>query len=52
MSSRSDILKYEIKYEHGHYVAYRNGMFFGSYDTITEAAKDIDSEMASRHENE
>jgi hypothetical protein len=32
----------EIKNEHGHYVVYINGTFYGSYDTMTEAAQDID----------
>ena len=32
----------EIKNEHGHYVVYIDGTFYGSYDTMTEAAQDID----------
>ena len=32
----------EIKNENGHYVVYIDGIFYGSYDTMTEAAQDID----------
>lgn len=35
-------MKIEIKSEHGHYVMYVNGKFYGSYDTVSEAANDID----------
>lgn len=33
----------DIKNENGHYVVYVNGKFYGSYDTIVEAAKDVDA---------
>ena len=36
-------MKIEIKQEYGHYVLYINGKFEGSYDTVTEAAKDADA---------
>lgn len=36
-------MKIEIRQEMGHYVAFVNGKFYGSYDTFTEAAKDIDA---------
>lgn len=36
-------MKIEIKQEKGHYVAFVDGVFFGSYDTFSEAVKDIDS---------
>ena len=35
-------MKFEIKQEFGHYVMYVNGKFYGSYDTVAEAAKDIE----------
>jgi len=36
-------MKFEIKSEHGHYVMYVNGRFYGTYDTISEAAEDIEA---------
>ena len=34
---------FEIKNVYGHYEVYMDGKFVGSYDTIVEAAKDIDA---------
>lgn len=36
-------MKFEIRQEHGHYVMYVDGKFYGSYDTVAEAARDIDA---------
>ncbi len=34
---------FEIKSVYGHYEVYVDGRFFGSYDTVIEAAKEIDA---------
>ena len=36
-------MKFEIRQEMGHYVMYVDGKFYGSYDTVSEAADDIDA---------
>ena len=35
-------MKVEIKQEYGHYEMYVNGTFYGSYDSFSEAAKDLE----------
>lgn len=42
------MMKFEIKQEYGHYVLYVEGKFYGSYDTVLEAAKDIDEIKATK----
>lgn len=42
------MMKFEIVQERGHYVMYVNGKFYGSYDTMTEAANDIDEIKAGK----
>lgn len=37
-----------IKHEGNCYVMYVNGKFFGSYDTVEEAAKDVDTLVMGR----
>lgn len=36
--------RYRIKYEWGHWVVYKDGRFWGSYDTKYEAQKEIEEE--------
>lgn len=36
-------MRYSIRNEHGHYVLYVNGRFYGSYDTVSEASSEIDA---------
>lgn len=43
-------MRYDIKHANGHYEMYVNGKFYGSYDTFTEAAKDIEVMVAERTE--
>ena len=38
-------MEVEIRHEYGHYVAFVDGKFFGSYDTASEAARDVDDHM-------
>lgn len=40
------MMKLEIKQEMGHYVMYINGVFYGSYDTFGEAAREFDENVA------
>ena len=35
-------MRFDIKIKAGHYELYVNDMFYGSYDTMTEAAQEID----------
>lgn len=35
-------MQFEIKHVQGHYELFVDGQFYGSYDTVAEAAKDID----------
>ena len=35
-------MKYQIRITNGHYSLYVNGKFYGSYDTYSEAEKDLD----------
>ena len=41
-------MKFEIKNERGHYVLYVDGTFYGSYDTMCEAANDIEEVKKER----
>ncbi len=35
-------MKFDIRQEHGHYELYVDGVFYGSFDTATEAAQSAD----------
>lgn len=35
-------MRFEIRRKYGHYELYVDGRFYGSYDTIPEAGKEID----------
>jgi hypothetical protein len=35
-------MKFEVKNVHGHYELFVDGKFHGSFDTMVEAAKEID----------
>jgi len=43
-------MKYRFKYERGHVVVYKNGRFWGTYDTIGEAKRDILEEESEEGE--
>jgi len=45
-----DTMKYRFKYERGHVVVYKNGRFWGTYDTIGEAKRDILEEESEEGE--
>lgn len=36
-------MRLDIRHNNGHYELYVNGVFYGSYDTIQEAAQDIEN---------
>ena len=35
-------MKFEINNEHGHYALYVNDIFYGNYDTFTEAVDEME----------
>lgn len=35
-------MRFDVKQRNGHYELYVNGKFYGSYDTMKEAADDIE----------
>jgi hypothetical protein len=36
-------MNFEIKHVHDHYELFVDGRFYGSYDTVSEAVKEIDA---------
>lgn len=44
-------MKIDIQQKNGHYEVYINGQFYGSYDTMSEAAKDADSFIREKESN-
>lgn len=40
---------YTCKYDRDHVVIYRDGKFFGTADTMYEAAQDIEEDRTDRH---
>ncbi len=43
-------MQFEIKNERGHYILNVNGKFYGSYDSFSEAVKDIELIRAEKEE--